>query len=42
MIRAAVFKTYLNKLDTEIFIVSLYKIDRIIDERKKESNRFIP
>ena len=42
MIRAAVFKTYLNKPDTKIFTVSLYKLNQAIDERKKESSRFVP
>ena len=41
MIGAAVFALYLKKPETKIFIVSLYEIDRAIEERKKEASGFV-
>jgi len=43
MIGAAAFKTHLSRPDTEIFTISLYEIDRAIEERKKGSEGgFVP
>jgi len=43
IISAAVFKTYLSRPNTEIFTISLYEIDRVIEERKKGSKGgFVP
>jgi len=43
MISAAAFKTHLSRPNTEIFTISLYEIDRAIEERKKGSKGgFVP
>ena len=43
IISAATFKTYLSRPNTEIFTISLYEIDRVIEERKKGSEGgFVP
>ena len=36
------FVLHLKKLETKIFIVSLYEIDYAIKERKKEASSFVP
>jgi len=32
---------HLKKPETKVFIVSLYEIDRVIEERKKEAGGFV-
>ena len=41
MIGAAAFALHLKKPETEVFTVSLYEIDRAIEERKKEAGGFV-